>query len=136
MIRQTGSGADPVARAFAILDSVHQTNTRWSIVYDPSAGAVYYRTDQNRTVRWVTFSSFDLDCASPVKITDMNAPLSGDLGPHFIDYTTAANIALINQSYDETPSLQNTSEETRLMYAMHPEKDACVPLKRMRAVRP
>jgi hypothetical protein len=46
-----------------------------------------------------------------VKIVDMNASLSGDLGPHFTDYTTAANIALINQFYEETPGLRNTSEE-------------------------
>jgi len=51
MIRQTGSGADPVARAFAILDSVRQTHTRWSSVYDPAAGTVYYRTDANRALK-------------------------------------------------------------------------------------
>ncbi len=135
MIRGTGSGADPVARAFAILDSVRQSNTRWSIVYDPTAGTVYYRTDQNRALRWLSFSSFDPACASPVKILDMNAPLSGDLAPHFTDYTTAANIALVNESYDNTPFLRNTSEETRLLYALHPEKDECVSGKRKRAVR-
>jgi choloylglycine hydrolase len=134
MIRQTGPGADPVARAFAILDAVRQPNTRWSIVYNPTTGTVSYRTDQDRTVRWVDFSSFDLGCASPVKLVDMNAPLSGDLAPHFTDYTTAANIALINQSYDETPSFQSTSEETRLMRAMHPEKDVCGSRVRGRAV--
>lgn len=135
MIRQTPSGADPVARAFAILDSVRQTNTRWSIVYDPTAGTVSYRTDQNRAIRWLSFTSFDLSCLSPVQIVDMNAPLTGDLAPHFTDYTSAANIALVNQSYDETPSLRNTSQETRLRYAMHPEKDACAPRPRGRAVR-
>jgi hypothetical protein len=96
---------------------------------------VYYRTDQNRAVRWLSFSSFDPACTSPVKIVDMNASLSGDLAAHFTDYTTAANIALINQSYDQTPFLQNTSEATRLLYAMHPEKDSCVVPPRTRAVR-
>lgn len=136
MIRKTGSGVDPVARAFTILDAVRQSITRWSIVYDPTAGTVYFRTDQNRALRWLNFSSFDLTCASPVKILDMNASLSGDLAPQFIDYTTAANIALVNQSYDETPFLQNTSAATRLMYATHPERDVCVWPKRARAVRP
>lgn len=132
MIRQTSSGADPVARAFAILDSVRQTNTRWSIVYDPTAGTVHYRTDENRAIRSVSFTSFDPACTSPVKIVDMNSPHSGDLAPYFIDYTSAANIALINQSYDAT--FPNASEETRLRFAMHPEKDVCVS-RRTRAVR-
>ena len=135
MIRQTSSGADPVARAFAILDSVRQTNTRWSIVYDPTAGTVYYRTDENRDIRWVGFTSFDPACASAVKIVDLNAPLTGDLAAHFTDYTSAANVALVNHSYDATPSLRNTSQETRLLYALHPEKDSCVPRKRTRSVR-
>jgi len=135
MIRETGSGADPVARAFAILDSVRQVNTKWSIVYDPTAGTVYYRTDENRELRWVGFTSFDPGCTSPVQIVDMNAPLSGDLSPHFTDYTSAANVALVNRSYDETPSLQNTAQETRLRYALHPEKDSCVPRKRTRSAR-
>lgn len=135
MIRQTASGADPVARAFAILDSVRQPNTRWSIVYDPAAGTVYYRTDQNRAIRWLSFTSFDLSCPSPVQILDLNASLSGDVAPHFTDYTSAANIALVNQSYDATPFLRDTSQETRLRYALHPEKDLCVPRPRARAVR-
>ena len=135
MIRQTSSSADPVARAFAILDSVRQTNTRWSIVYDPTAGTVYYRTDANRAIRWVGFTTFDVGCTSPVKILDMNTSLTGDLAPYFTDYTSAANIALVNQSYDATPFLHDTSQETRLRYALHPEKDSCVPRKRTRAVR-
>jgi hypothetical protein len=56
MIRGTDSAADPVARAFAILDSVSQPNTRWSIVYDPTTGTVYYHTDPNRTLGWLMFS--------------------------------------------------------------------------------
>lgn len=135
MIHNTGSGADPVARAFAILDSVRQVNTKWSIVYDPTAGTVYYRTDENRELRWVGFTAFDPACTSPVQIVDMNASHSGDLSPHFTDYTSAANIALVNQSYDATPFLQNSSQETRLRYALHPEKDSCVPRKRTRGVR-
>jgi len=135
MIRQTGSGADPVARAFAILDSVHQPNTRWSIVYDPTAGTVYYRTDENPAIRRVGFASFDPTCTSPVQMVDMNASLTGDLGPYFTDYTSAANIELVNQSYDATPSLQGASQEARLRTALHPEKDACVARKRTRATR-
>lgn len=136
MVRATGSGMDPVARAFTILDSVHQPNTRWSIVYDPTAATVYFRTDQNPAVRWVALSSFDPSCASPMKIFDMNAPLSGDLTPLFTDYTSAANVNLVNTSYELTPTLQGASEESRRRTAMHPEKDVCVAQKRVRASRP
>lgn len=134
MIRTTSSSADAVERAFAILDSVRQPNTRWSIVYDPAAGRVHYRTDQNRAPRWLELSSFETDCVSPVKMLDVNAEHEGDLAPYFTDYTAAANLALINAAYDDTP-IYNVSQETRLMRALHPEKDVCAVPPRRRSVR-
>jgi len=133
MIRATSSGTDAVERAFAILDSVRQPNTRWSIVYDPAAGVVHYRTDANRALRRLAFSSFDPACASPVKIADLNAVPAGDVAPYLSDYTNEENIALINASYDAT--FPSTSQATRLLYAMHPEKDACIVPKRVRSAR-
>jgi len=134
MIRTTSSRADAVERAFAILDSVRQENTRYSIVYDPAAGRVHYRTDQNREPRWIELSSFDTGCASPVKILDVNTDSEGDLAPYFTDYTPAANLALVNAAFDDTP-IFNVSEQTRLLWALQPEKDACVTPTRRRPVR-
>jgi penicillin V acylase-like amidase (Ntn superfamily) len=135
MIRTTPAGADAVTRAFQILDSVRQTNTRWSIVYEPATTTMYLRTDQNRTVRWASLASFDGECASAVKLFDMNAPQSGDLAPLFTDYTFEANIALVNQAYDETSFLRNATEQSRLDWALHGDQGVCVTPKRLRAVR-
>lgn len=141
MIRTTPPTADPVERAFAILDSVSApltpsspVNTRFSIVYDPTSGRIHYRTDLNRTPRWIAFSSFDGGCASPVKILDVNTTHEGDLGPYFTDYTLDANLALINAAFDDT-SIFSVSPETRMMRAMQPEKDSCGVVKRGRGVR-
>lgn len=141
MIRTTPAGADAVERAFAILDSVSApnipgslVNTRWSIVYDPVMGRVHYRTDQNRTPRWIAFSSFDGGCLSPVKILDLNTAHEGDLAPYFTDYTPAANAALVNAAFDDTPIFQ-VSPTTRLLWAQQPEKDSCAVPPRTRAVR-
>ena len=129
MIRQTSPLSDTVARAFEILDAVHQPDyTRWSVVYDPAAGTIYFRTDNNPDIRSVSFASFDLDCASPVRIADIN-------GGDFSDYSTEANLALINAAYDATPFLAGSPQQDRLDAAMHPESDICLPVHR-RAVRP
>ena len=136
MVRRTSSGADAVDRAFAILESAHAPNwTRWRIVYDPAAATVYFRTDRNMELRWVSFASFDGACASAVQVLDINAPGSGDVAPYFTDYDTAANLALINRSYSETPSLQNWSEAGRLAWAAHGEIGTCVVPRRGRSVR-
>jgi len=136
MIRTTSPGAHAVDRAFAILEAVHQPNfTRWRIVYDPAAATVYFRTDQNLELRWVSFASFDGACASAVQMLDANTQESGDVAPFFADYTTAANLALVNRAYDETPFLRNTSEAHRVEVAMHGESGTCVVPRRLRSVR-
>lgn len=130
MIRETPAGADPVARAFEILGAVHQPGyTRWSVVYDPAAAAIHLRTDVSPQIRTVSFASFALDCTSAVKIADING------GGAFTDYTTAANLALVNAAYDATPFLAGASPQERIDAALHPESDVCRPAH-PRAMRP
>jgi len=134
MIRTTPSPADPVERALTILDSVRQPGyTRWSVVYDSAAGTIYYRTDQNPDVRYVSLASFDLGCSSPVKVLDINGPGFGDVAPLFGDYTAAVNTTLVNTAYDQTPFLAGASEEDRMETALHPESDVCIVVTRRRS---
>jgi penicillin V acylase-like amidase (Ntn superfamily) len=129
LIRQTPPRSDAVARALDILDAVHQPDyTKWSVVYDPAAGAVHIRTDVNPDVRTVSFASFDLNCATPVKIADLNGPLTA-----FDDYSLDANLALINAAYDTTPSMSNTPADERSEAAHHPDGESCVVPPRRRA---
>ena len=136
LMRATPSSTDAVERAFAILDSVRQPDyTRWSVVYDPAAGTIYFRTDRNAEIRSVSFVAFDPGCLSPVKVLDINGPGSGDIAPLFIDYTTAANVQLVNTAYDETPFLSGATEEDRVETALHPDSDVCTITTRRRAAR-
>ena len=134
LIRQTSTPS--VERAFQILDAVHQPDyTKWSIVYDPMAATVYYRTDTNAGVRWISFAAVDASCSSPVKVMDVNAGGSDDVVSSFTDYSLEANLALVNTAYDQTPFLRDASEEDRRGTALHPEGDVCVDARRSRAVR-
>ena len=123
------------ADAFSILDSVHQPGyTRWSIVYNPQTLTVSFRTDTNPEVRSVSLRGFDLTCGTAVKIFDVNADASGDITSLFTDYTTALNLDLVNQAYDETPFLHDVSPEERESTARHPETSRCVVVMRRRAI--
>ena len=105
----SGDG-DPVARGFALLAAVANPGyTRWSIVYDLGAGEVYFKTDTNEAIRRFTVTSFDFSCRTPVKMLDVTAPGSGDVAPVFVDYTRAANRALLEASYAKTPFLSGRS---------------------------
>ena len=58
-----GGNEDPIAPGFEILAAVAQPGfTRWSIVYDLSAGEVHFRTEGNHAMRRVALAGFDFSC--------------------------------------------------------------------------
>ena len=52
----------------------------------------------------------------------------------FTDYTTALNLDLVYQAYDETPFLHDVPREERMSTAEHPETSRCVVALRRRAI--
>jgi len=105
-----GGNADSIARGFEILAVVAQPYlTRWSIVYDLSAGGVYFRTEGNPAIRRFALASFDFSCGTPVKMLDATARGSGDVGAAFVDYSLAADRALIESAFTKTPESREVS---------------------------
>lgn len=116
-----GGNADPIGRGFEILAAVAQPYfTRWSIVYNLSAGEVYFRTDGNRAIRRFALAGFDFSCGTPVKMLDVGAGDAGDVGAAFVDYSVAANRALIESSFTKTPFLREVPAASRDAFASHP----------------
>jgi penicillin V acylase-like amidase (Ntn superfamily) len=122
--------ADPVRYAFETLDSVAQGSyTRWSIVYDLKAGRVHWRTRENRQVRFVTLSSFDLSCSTPVELFDIDEG-KGDVTRRFVRYTPEANRRLVASSIRQTDFLTGMLSPKELLEAIaetsgHPESTSC-----------
>lgn len=117
----SGDG-DRIARGFAALAAVASpgiTSTRWSIVYDLGTSEVYFRTDINEAIRRFTVTSFDFSCRTTMKMFDVTAPGSGDVAAAFVDYSRAANRALVEASYTKTPFLRGTSDTERAAFAAH-----------------
>ena len=135
MIRQSNRSGDPVGRAFAILDSVHQPDfTKWSVVYDPGTATMYFRTYRNPDIRSVSIAAFDLQCSAAVRTLDINRDGAGDMTPFFVDYDPAANRELIDIAYATSPMLAGSTEEDRRETAEHSENGVCV-REKGRAVR-
>jgi choloylglycine hydrolase len=117
----SGDAADPVTRGFEILASVAQPHfTRWSIVYDLGKGEVFFRTDGNPAIRRLALSDFDLSCGAPVKMLDVTAGSAGDVSAAFVDYSPAANRALVEASFTKTPFLREVPAAAREAHAAHP----------------
>ena len=118
-----------IGRGFEILASVAQPYfTRWSVVYDMTAREVHFRTDGNQAIRRLALAGLDFSCAAPVKMLDVTRGAAGDVGGALVDYTMAANRALIESSFTETPFLREVPAEMKDRLAAHPSATSvCVP---------
>lgn len=112
--------------AFDILSNVALgPKTKWSVVYDVMDYRVYFKTFSNPQLRYFDFNSFDLSCAAPVKVLDINADMKGDVTMEFQDYTQETNHGLIMNTYKKTPNLSNVPERALKQMAMYPENTLC-----------
>ena len=97
MLAQVTAGATIPASAFAILDSVAQLSTVWSIVYLPTNGTIYFRTAAMAKVKTVSLAAFSLACGGR-KILDIDTDATGEVESMFADYTSVANFQLLSRS--------------------------------------
>lgn len=114
--------------AFDILKNVRQSvgkPTQWSIVYDMQNLRVHFRTLTNQEIRYIDFKSFDLSCATPVKVLDINADLSGDVTYSFIDYTQQINRSLIRNAFKKTYHLMFVPDDVIDSRSRYPESTIC-----------
>ena len=123
------SNPEAIGRGFEILGSVAQPHfTRWSVVYDLATREVHFRTEGNQAIRRLALAGLDFSCAAPVKMLDITSGDAGDVGGALVDYTTAANRALIESSFTKTPFLQEVPAATKDALAAHPSSTSvCVP---------
>jgi choloylglycine hydrolase len=96
-LAQVTAGTTIPGSAFAILDSVAQLSTVWSIVYLPTNGTIHFRTAAMAKVKTVSLGSFSFACGGR-KILDIDTDAIGDVASMFGDYTAAANLQLLNRS--------------------------------------
>jgi choloylglycine hydrolase len=117
---------EAVKHAFAMLDDVAQgDHTQWSIVYDMNERRAYFRTQAARSVRWIDMDGLAFDCNTPVKVLDMNAPLSGDVVKALKPYQKDANVKLVRSSFAHTPFLSEISSDLRDELANYPDATTC-----------
>jgi penicillin V acylase-like amidase (Ntn superfamily) len=124
--RSAASDGDPIARAFATLDSTRQEGwTRWSIVHELDGLRAHFRTESHQAIRRVDLATFALDCSQPVRMLDIDAQLDGEVGGRFEAYSTAANLDLIRRSFRRTPFLAQVGQARMEALARHPDSARC-----------
>lgn len=116
-------GGDPVARGFEVLASVANPGyTRWSVVYDLGNRVVNFKTDTNQEIRRLRLGGLDFACGGTMKMLDVTTAGSGDVAGRLVPWTRAANRALIEASFDQTPFLRSTPPAERESAAAHADE--------------
>lgn len=115
----------PVDSAFALLGRVASSATMWSVVYDPAAERIYWKTASTPAVRSVDLGRLDFTCGSEVRIFPVTGPGAGDVTGAMEPYTTAANLDLIRRTYAATSFLRAVPDSVLRAIAAYPEGFVC-----------
>jgi penicillin V acylase-like amidase (Ntn superfamily) len=112
---------------FAILTSVGPSNfNKWNLVFDLKNHRFHVRTNTNRNIRYVDFSSFDFTCNTPVKLFELDNQFSGDVHNSFIDYDYTINRKAIFNIFQEVGAyVGNASDWAKETMARYPETTTC-----------
>ena len=113
---------EPVAYALDILQKVASRGTQWSIVYDLEKLAIHFRTTANPRVRVLSVKDFDFACGARWLLGDIHTTASK---ADFLEYTAAANAAMINAVWDNVGFLKALPGEQRRAFANYPESVRC-----------
>src|SRR4030095_9026822 len=101
--------------SFDVLKAVSQQSwTKWSIVYDLTNKAIYFKTEKFTTVKSIAFADFNFSCASPQVVLDMNQSLNGKVSKEFKPLTTEINRKLIDKSAEDRKKEVNIDEMDRI----------------------
>jgi choloylglycine hydrolase len=91
---------------FKILKTLERGLTQWSIVIDVNQARVYFRTSLGKQIKYVDMARLDFSSDTPVKMLDINAPLSGDVFDYFVDYSPERNLRAAKEGIESTDSVE------------------------------
>jgi len=119
MIKEDDVNVHLVDYSFSILDKVSQGDfTKWSIVYDITNKEIHFKTEGNKTIKFVRFASFDFTCAQSPKMFNMNQDGNGDVSNRFILPDKKIKKQIMDQVVKESSSRVDISakEEEELLH--------------------
>ncbi|WP_404308986.1 linear amide C-N hydrolase [Neorhodopirellula lusitana] len=103
--------------AFDVLESVRQSHTQWSLVYEPTLGRVSLKTDENPQLRWIDLKELKLAPGEQVLCVDIQSQHTGNLAGHLKPLTKAANVRIVDEAFDAIvpPSFVRTAVKQLLI---------------------
>ena len=108
----------PYMTAFSILDSVHQEDTQWSIIYDINEKQIYFKTSLNLIIKSIRLDNFDFSCQTPLLSLNINSIDSNEVKPRFNNFTNEQNTELLMNVFAKYKLYQLGNEEKSVFEGM------------------
>jgi penicillin V acylase-like amidase (Ntn superfamily) len=89
---------DIVNYAFNILSTIIQPGNAWSVVYDVTDMAVYYRTNLSPGIKVVRMKDFDFSCSKPTLVINAHIKQDGNMAKYFEPYSSAVNKDMVTRT--------------------------------------
>ena len=104
-LKLDSSAKSLVSESFGILNTVAQgDHTKWSIVYDLTEKKIWFRTQECRQLKSISFAAFDFSCQFPSRYISMNGKERGDISQRLSKFSNR-----INQEILETAARESSS---------------------------
>ena len=106
---------------------------KWSIVVDVPGRTVYFNTEGDREIRYLSLEGIDFSCDTPAQVLDVHESLSGDVSQDLMDYSYENNLEFLQGRADLLfverlrPLMENgvTAELYARRFAAYPERTHC-----------
>jgi penicillin V acylase-like amidase (Ntn superfamily) len=85
--------------AFAVLKSVEQDDTQWSIVYYLPRRLIFFKTRAHRRLKIIGLDALDFSCKSPALMLPVNTEAVRNLSGSFAEYDPEQNRALLKSVF-------------------------------------
>ena len=102
--------AAPIEFAFETLSEIAQRSTRWSVVYDLGQRRIEFRTDKNKSRRWISLGDLEFSCSMAVLAMDLNGRGEGDVMSDLAPLEESKNLKVIRTSYRKTSFMKRTED--------------------------
>jgi len=99
------NNVDVISTAFAMLDSVQQHDTQWSIVYDLTNNRIFFRTSVCKELKSVHLQAFNFTCSIVSRYYNILSPDIGCIDSGFQEWSPQINTHHVLQVFQKYTQL-------------------------------
>lgn len=125
MLNDKNAGEDPLKYSFNVLQKVTWTTengeapTQWSVVYNPMAKSIYFKTRQNPQVKSIHLGDFNFQCSDVLKTVSLHTEVASVKPTDLKKYTIDDARIQLKQVFESVPFTKGKIPDEMIEYILH-----------------